>query len=126
MPAYFFKIGSTDLSARVDKQTYAVNREAVYEEWEDGNWTTRRQIARNRYIGSLRLGFSSTADFASFSSLLSSEQTAGGYYSVSAYISNMGSVETFDAFLSVKNDEDKWDAAHSRQWLVASVEIYGR
>lgn len=126
MPAYFFKIGSTDLSAAVDKQSYAVNKEPVYEEWVDGNWTTHRQIARSRYSGSLRLGFASDADFTAFTALLSSAQTAGGYYSITAYVSNTGSVETFDAFLSVKNEEDKWDTAHSRQWRVSSVEIYGR
>ena len=126
MPSYFFKIGTTDISSYIDIQTYAVNREDVYEEWTDGNWVLHREIARTRRSGTFQVGFSKAADFASFMALLSSAKTADGYYSVSAYISNTGSSDTFDAYLDVSNDDDKWDAVNSRQWQVTTVTVTER
>jgi hypothetical protein len=123
MPSLFFKIDTTDLSAYVDVQNYAVNQQDVYEEWEDGNWTAHRRIARTRCFGSFRLGFSSAAGFSAFVSLLSTKKNVNGYYPVTAYVNNVGGTRTFNAFLDVVNEEDKWDAKNSRQWQVCSVTL---
>lgn len=126
MPSVFFKIGNTDLTQYVDVQTYAVNKEDVYEEWTDGNWTTHREIVRQRRSGEFSVGFSKATDFAAWTALLASSKASGGYYTVTAYINNTGSSDTFSAFLDVSNPEDKWDLAHSRHWLVATVTLTER
>ena len=126
MPSVFFKIDSTDLTAYVDIQSYAVNREDVYEEWDDSNWVTHREIARTRYSGTFRLGFSSSAAFSTFTTLLSTAKKAGGYFSVTAYINNLGTTATFDAYLDMVNEEDRWDPINSRQWQVTTVQLTGR
>lgn len=126
MPCIFFKIGTTDLTPWVDIQSYAVNREDVYEEWDDGNWVTHRKIARTRYAGSFQLGFAKTTEFAAFTALLTSQRDAGGYYSVTAYINNLGTTATFDAYLDMVNEEDRWDPVNSRQWQVTTVQLTGR
>lgn len=126
MPSVFFKIDTTDITAYIDVQSYAVNREDVFEEWEDGNWITHRVIARTRYTGSFQAGFASAADFTAFMTLLSTKKNADGYYPVTAYINNTGTTETFNAFLDVANDDDKWDAKHSRQWQVSTVAVTQR
>lgn len=126
MPSVFFKIDTTDISAYIDVQSYAVNRKDVFEEWEDGNWITHRVIARTRYSGSFQAGFASAADFTAFMTLLSTKKNADGYYPVTAYINNTGTTETFNAFLDVANDDDKWDAKHSRQWQVSTVAVTQR
>ena len=126
MPSIFFKIDTTDITAYIDVQSYAVNREDVFEEWEDGNWITHRVIARTRYTGSFQAGFASAADFTAFMTLLSTKKNADGYYPVTAYINNTGTTETFNAFLDVANDDDKWDAKHSRQWQVSTVAVTQR
>lgn len=126
MPSVFFKIDTTDITAYIDVQSYAVNREDVFEEWEDGNWITHRVIARTRYTGSFQAGFASAADFSAFMTLLSTKKNADGYYPVTAYINNTGTTETFNAFLDVANDDDKWDAKHSRQWQVSTVAVTQR
>ena len=123
MPSVFFKIDTTDISAHIDVQNYAVNREDVFEEWEDGNWITHRVIARTRYAGSFQVGFAKGSDFTSFMTLLNTKKTANGYYPVTAYINNTGASVTFNAFLDVVNEEDKWDAKHSRQWQVSTVNV---
>lgn len=126
MSTVFFKIGNTDLTSYVDVQSYAVNKEDVYDSWTDGNWIDHREIARQRRSGTFSLGFATAAAFTAWTTLLSSAKTAGGYYAVTAYINNTGSSDSFNAFLDVSNPEDKWDLAHSRHWLVASVTLTER
>ena len=126
MPSVFFKIGTTDLTAYVDVQTYAVNKEDVYDSWTDANWVDHRVVARQRRSGSFSLGFSTAAAFSAWVALLSSAKTAGGYYAVTAYINNTAASDSFNAFLDVSNPEDKWDLAHSRHWLVARVTLTER
>lgn len=126
MPSVFFKIGNTDLTSYVDVQSYAVNKEDVFDSWTDGNWIDHRVIARQRRAGTFSLGFDTAAGFAAWTALLSSAKTAGGYYAVTAYISNTGTADSFNAFLDVENPEDKWDLAHSRHWLVARVTLTER
>ena len=123
MPSVFFKIGTTDLTSGVDVQSYAVNKEDVYEEWTDGNGAIRRAIYGQRRSGKFSLGFSTAAAFSAWTTLLSTAKTAAGYYAVTAYINNTGSTDTFNAFLDVSNPEDKWDLAHGRHWLVAQVTL---
>jgi hypothetical protein len=67
------------------------------------------------------LGFSSAAGFSAFVSLLSTKKNVNGYYPVTAYVNNVGGTRTFNAFLDVINEEDKWDGVNSRQWQVCSV-----
>lgn len=126
MPSVFFKIGTTDLTDKVDVQTYAVNREDVFEEWTDANWTDHRVVARQRCRGSLRVGFSSLTDYDAFVALLTAQKAAGGYFTVTAYINNLGAAETFEAFLDASNPEDRWDLAHGRQWIVTEIAVTGR
>lgn len=123
MPSLFFKIDTTDLSAYVDVQNYAVNLQDVYGEWEDGNWTTHRVVARTRCSGTFQLGFSSAADFSAFITLLATKKNVNGYYPVTFYVNNVGGTRTCNAFLDVVNEEDKWDAKNSRQWQVCSVTL---
>lgn len=125
MPSVFFKIGSTDLTPWENIQDHAVNRADVYETWTDGNWIDHRVIARTRISGTVKLGFQNAADFAAFTALLSSARDPEGFYPVTVYCANTGTLETIDAFLDV-TQADKWDLHNSRQWQVATVKITGR
>ena len=121
----FLTIGSTDCSAWVDKQSYEMNSEDVFETWTDANWVDHRVVVRQRIRGKVKLGFSSAADFATFTALLSSARQADGYYNVTAYVNNTGATATFNAFID-PTDENKWDLLNSRQWQVQTLTITGR
>lgn len=123
MPTYFFKIGTTDVTAYIDIQAYRMNRADVFSEWTDGNGVEHRQIYRTRIEGEFQVGFAKSTDFSAFMTLLSNQKTAGGYFPVSAYVGNTGTLETFSAFLEVENPEDRWDTKHSRQWQVSTVKV---
>ena len=125
MPSVFFKIGATDLTPWEDVQNHDVNREDVYETWTDGNWVDHRVVVRTRVTGKVSLGFNKAADFAAFQALLSSARDAEGYYPITVYCANTGTLETVNAYLDTSG-ADKWDLKNSRQWQVVTVEITGR
>lgn len=125
MPSVFFKIGATDLTPWEDIQNHDVNREDVYETWTDGNWADHRVVVRTRVTGKVSLGFDKAADFAAFQALLSSARDAEGYYPITVYCANTGTLETVNAYLDTSG-ADKWDLKNSRQWQVVTVEITGR
>lgn len=125
MPSVFFKISTTDLTGWEDIQSHEVNLDDVYETWTDGNWVDHRVVARTRVTGKVKLGFSKSAEYASFIALLTSARTAGGYYSVTVYCNNTGATSTVDAYLDI-SEEDSWDLTHSRQWQVVTIKITGR
>lgn len=125
MSQIFFKIGSTDFTAYTDIQNCNINAEDVYDTWTDGNWITHRVIVRQRISGTVKIGFKSTADLASFLSVLSSERNSNGYYPVTAYVNNMNGSSTFNAYLDLVG-EAKWDLVNGRQWLVQTVSVTGR
>lgn len=121
----FFKINTTNITPWIDIQDYKMNREDIFEEWEDANWNLHRVIARTKISGEFKVGFSKATDFAALVALLGTEKTADGYYPVEAYCNNTGTNETFYAFLDV-TDEDKWDLTNGRQWQAMTIKVTGR
>lgn len=120
-----FSIGTTDLTKWEDTESHNVNREDVYEEWVDGNWTSHRVIARTRITGEVTLNFAKLTDFSNFLSLMSSERNANGYYPISVYCSNTGTTESINAFLDIAGDT-KWDVTVPIKHHSITVQITGR
>lgn len=120
-----FFIGGTDLTNWEQTDKHEVNREDVYEEWTDGNWTTHRVIARTRVSGAIVLSFPRATDYTAFLSLLTSARDASGYYNVKVYCSNTGTLEEIQAFLDV-NGDTKWDVTTPRVHQTVTVGIVGR
>ena len=119
------KIGNTDITEWLDRQNCTINRADVYESWEDGNGKRHRNISRTRITGKATVGFEKAADFSAFCSLIESERQADGYFSVTAYVNNTGTTETFQAFLDITASA-KWDWLNERQWQVMTLNITQR
>lgn len=122
MPNTFFKIGATDFTAYEDIQNHSVNREDVFSTWTDGNWIEHRTIARTRINGTVTLGFRTAAEHTAFLSALAAARSPDGFYSVSVYCNNTGSLESISAFLSL-SESDKWGNNSVRQWRVVTISI---
>lgn len=120
-----FKLGTTDLTKYLDKQNFKMDVAPVFDKWTDGNGTNHRNVKRTQITGKAQLGFSKAADFSTVMGLLSSELTADGYYSVTAYVNNTGTTETFNAFIDV-TAAAKWDWLNSRQWQTLTFVITQR
>lgn len=119
------KIGNTDVTAWIDRQNFQMNRADVFETWTDGNGIDHRNISRTRYSGKAAIGFSKAADFSAFCTLLANEKQADGYFSVTAYVNNTGTTETFQAFIDITATA-KWDWTNGRQWQTMTLTITQR
>ncbi len=114
-----------DLTPWLDIQNYKMNRADVFTTWTDGNHVDHRVVFRTRISGQLRLGFEKAEDYSGFIAVLASQKTTDGYYPVTVYCSNTGTIETFDAFID-NEDEDKWDLVGGTQWQVQTLRISER
>lgn len=122
--ATLFMINTNDLSKYVDPEEYEVNRFDVYEEWTDGNLIDHRVITRTRITGRIYLKLKD-ADFTTVKGLLASERNANGYYPISIYCSNTGTLESINAFLDYEA-EDKWDVTAPLHFHGLTIEITQR
>lgn len=120
------KLGTTDVTGWVDRQNFEMDQEDVYDTWTDGNGITHRCIRRTRISGRAKLGFTSATDFTSFQTALAAAKNADGYYSVTAYVNNIGSSETFNAYIDIAASAAKWDWKNSRRWLALTLTITQR
>lgn len=125
MTMTFFQIGNVDLTEYANIQNYTVNKEDVFQEWTDGNWTDHREIARTRISGTVQLGFKTAQNWAAFQALLTAQKNAAGYFPVTLYVNNTGTTETIDAFLDMTNTS-KWDLVNDRFWRVQTVKVTQR
>lgn len=121
----FFKIGSADLTAYANIQDYNINQVDVYQNWTDGNWIAHREIVRTRIQGTVTLGFKKASDWNAFLTLLQEQRNASGFFPVTAYVNNTGSLETIDAFLDLAGT-GKWDLVNDRFWRVITISVSQR
>lgn len=121
----FFKIGQNDLTPYMDYQKYSMNDVPVYQTWTDGNMIEHRNSIRTRIEGSFQLIYTSTADFNSFLTLMSSAIQSNGYYSVSAYVQNTNSTESFEAFIEY-DSESRFDFTNSREYHLVKMKVRQR
>lgn len=121
----FFKIGTSDLSENMDYQNYSMNDFPIFQSWTDGNMVEHRNSVRSRISGAFDLAFYSDQDFNSFLTLMSSAIQSDGYYSVTAYVQNTNSTETFDAFIEY-DSESKFDFANSREYHLVKMNVRQR
>lgn len=120
-----FVINTTDLTKWEDTTQHDVNRQDVWEEWTDANWTTHRVIARTRITGSVVLNYARETDWTNFLTLLSSARNAAGYYPITVWCSNTGTSETINAFLDV-SVETQWDVTAPIKHHTVTIAITGR
>lgn len=111
----FFTIGGFDITPHMDFQNYEMNQESMYESWVDGNGVEHRNMYRTKITGEFKVGFKNKFDLDAFMNLLASTINSDGYYPVSAYVLNTGTVESFGAFITTEA-ESKWDFINSRVW----------
>lgn len=120
-----FKLGSTDLTVRLNTRSYVMNKEPVFESWTDGNSIEHRVKTRDRITGTVAIEFNNATDLSTFMTLLSSSITADGYYSVTAYVVNTDTTETINAFLDMTATAE-WDFVNSRQRHVLTITVTQR
>lgn len=114
-----------DLTPAIDIQSVSLNREAIYQEWTDGNWTDHRAVVRTRISGTVNVGFRQESAHRAFLTDLAAAVREDGTIKLSAYVNNVEDVCVFYAFVETVG-AGKWDLVNSRQWQTTALKITER
>lgn len=94
-----FKLNTTDYSAHVVAESYAINYEDVYQEWVDGGQVKHRDVIGRKLRGTMQLYFKSQSDIQTFLTALANCKTTASTYPVQLKANN----DTVDSLVASKN-----------------------
>lgn len=94
-----FKLNTTDYSAHVVAESYAINYEDVYQEWTDGGQVKHRDVIGRKLRGTMQLYFKSQSDLQTFLTALANCKTTASTYPVQLKANN----DTVDSLVASKN-----------------------
>ena len=94
-----FKLNTTDYSAHVVAESYAINYEDVYQEWTDGGQVKHRDVIGRKLRGTMQMYFKSQSDIQTFLTALANCKTTASTYPVQLKANN----DTVDSLVASKN-----------------------
>ena len=94
-----FKLNTTDYSAHVVAESYAINYEDVYQEWTDGGQVKHRDVIGRKLRGTMQMYFKSQSDLQTFLTALVNCKTTASTYPVQLKANN----DTVDSLVASKN-----------------------
>lgn len=94
-----FKLNTTDYSAHVVAESYAINYEDVYQEWTDGGQVKHRDVIGRKLRGTMQMYFKSQSDLQTFLTALANCKTMASTYPVQLKANN----DTVDSLQASKN-----------------------
>jgi hypothetical protein len=94
-----FKLNTTDYSAHVVAESYAINYEDVYQEWTDGGQVKHRDVIGRKLRGTMQMYFKSQSDLQIFLTALANCKTTASTYPVQLKANN----DTVDSLVASKN-----------------------
>lgn len=94
-----FKLNTTDYSAHVVAESYAINYEDVYQEWTDGGQIKHRDVIGRKLRGTMQMYFKSQSDLQTFLTALVNCKTTASTYPVQLKANN----DTVDSLVASKN-----------------------
>ena len=94
-----FKLNTTDYSAHVVAESYAINYEDVFQEWIDGGQVKHRDVIGRKLRGTMQMYFKSQSDLQTFLTALANCKTTASTYPVQLKANN----DTVDSLVASKN-----------------------
>ena len=97
------KIGSTDVTANILIDSYAVYNQPVYKNYEDANGITHKRYIRNKIKGTFEMFFKTLSEYSDFVTLITSN-TDNTNYSVACTVFDTFRMDlyTINAFIEFK------------------------
>lgn len=103
MSTVLLKINTTDVSNNIIKDSYAVNRESVYKEYEDANGAIHRRHIRYKIKGKFKMYFPTLTTYSTFKTLIDTNKSATNYTVPCTVYDNLsGTAYTINAFIDYK------------------------
>lgn len=99
-------IGSTDISNLIVDGSYKMDLEPSYQSWEDGNYVEHRIYARQKIRGEfdVALGTKAGKTLPQFKTIISNA-TNNNVTTAAFYVTNKGSVEAVNAYVTLTSKE---------------------
>ena len=99
-------IGSTDISNLIVDGSYKMDLEPSYQSWEDGNYVEHRIYARQKIRGEFEvaLGTKAGKTLPQFKTIISNA-TNNNVTTAAFYVTNKGTVEAVNAYVTLTSKE---------------------
>ena len=97
-------VNSTDITRYIDKDTYQVNSEDVYESWQNANFVEKRVFVRKRVEGKFEIRCGKGLTLASFISNWEAA-VSNDVVTMGVFVQNTNSFEAIEAFYSFEGQE---------------------
>lgn len=88
-----------DLTQNIVVPTYKVSRQPVYEEWQDSNWTTHRDVVKKAAEGTFTLKFMDVLDYEAFENAIESYTETDGSINVDLYLNKTRELVNTNVFI---------------------------
>ena len=104
-----FVVNGLDFTQHIKVPSYKVNRNEVYEEWEDSNYLKHREITRNRVSGSFTVLYDDVAELDTFFDTINNLKASSttGAIEMTVYLNNYHTVATINAFIKYTPSNEK-------------------
>lgn len=97
------KIGSTDVTANILVDSYAVYNQPVYKNYEDANGITHKRYIRNKIKGTFEMFFKTLSAYSDFVTLLTTNTDSTNYsVACTVYDTYRQDLYTINAFIEFK------------------------
>lgn len=96
-----FMIGTTDISEHILADSYSMNADSEYEQWQDGNYVYHRVPVRIRIKGSFKLKFKTETDYNNFINLVKASRENDGSILCTAYVNNLAQTQAGNFFYTL-------------------------
>lgn len=97
-------VNGNDITRYIDRDTYQVNSEAVYESWQNANFVEKRIQIRKRVKGSFEIRCGKGLTLANFISNWEAA-TSNGVVTIGVWVQNDNDFEAIEAFYSLEGQE---------------------
>lgn len=104
-----FVVDNKDFTMHIKVPSYKVNDEDIYEEWEDSDYNTHRDITRTRVSGDFTLLYDDVDELDDFFDTINTlkESSDNGAIEMTVYCNNTHSVKTITAFIKYEPANEK-------------------
>lgn len=120
-----FSINNKDFTHCIKAGTYQVQKNDVYNDWQDGFGMTHHDVYRKRIEGSFDMYFVDESEYLEFLRLIENKE-AGGYLSVSLYLNNLDIVENEVKVFLTKKIKDEIPFLGTSKYSGFTIDVYQR
>lgn len=117
-------LNGTDITKYIDKETYKVNSDQIYEEWQNANFITVRIPIRKRVSGKFNIRCGNRSQYSDFLTLLSAA-TVNGVTTIGVYVQNDNTFEAINAYITLSVSEF-YEGDNGMKYNLVEVDIMER